>query len=91
MNFHLKNIKIADQEQSRIFKDALDNYIKVDKEQNKILKDALIKEGVIKGDNFFMDKADPSKAKSDLNVKISVSNYTIHDIMSAREGRHFSY
>ncbi len=31
----------------------------VDKEQNKILKDALIKEGVIKGDNFFMDKADP--------------------------------
>ncbi|ECB9766271.1 hypothetical protein FLW95_09025, partial [Campylobacter jejuni] len=37
----------------------LDNYIKVDKEQNKILKDALIKEGVIKGDNFFMDKADP--------------------------------
>ncbi|EAK2499067.1 hypothetical protein BV516_06550 [Campylobacter coli] len=69
----LKNIKIADKEQSRIFKDALDNYIKVDKEQNKILKDALIKEGVIKGDNFFMDKADPSKAKSDLNVKISVS------------------
>ncbi|ELF2379057.1 hypothetical protein RBO55_000490 [Campylobacter jejuni] len=70
---NLKNIKIADGEQSRIFKDALDNYIKVDKEQNKILKDALIKEGVIKGDNFFMDKADPSKAKSDLNVKISVS------------------
>lgn len=69
---NLKNIKIADKEQSRIFKDALDNYIKVDKEQNKILKDALIKEGVIKGDNFFMDKADPSKAKSDLNVKISV-------------------
>ncbi|EKA8188091.1 hypothetical protein OMJ13_000236 [Campylobacter coli] len=56
---NLKNIKIADQEQSRIFKDALDNYIKVDKEQNKILKDALIKEGVIKGDSFFMDKADP--------------------------------
>lgn len=28
---------------------------------------------LIKGDNFFMDKADPSKAKSDLNVKISVS------------------
>ncbi|HEF7995792.1 TPA: hypothetical protein SBB84_000751 [Campylobacter jejuni] len=56
---NLKNIKIADQGQSRIFKDALDNYIKVDKEQNKILKDALIKEGVIKGDNFFMDKADP--------------------------------
>ncbi|RTJ53269.1 hypothetical protein C3H71_03810 [Campylobacter jejuni] len=56
---NLKNIKIADQEQSRIFKDALDNYIKVDKEQNKILKDALIKEGVIKGDNFFMDKVDP--------------------------------
>lgn len=56
---NLKNIKIADKEQSRIFKDALDNYIKVDKEQNKILKDALIKEGVIKGDNFFMDKADP--------------------------------
>ncbi|MGQ2698503.1 hypothetical protein ACT6DE_06025 [Campylobacter coli] len=70
---NLKNIKIADKEQSRIFKDALDNYIKADKEQNKILKDALIKEGVIKGDNFFMDKADPSKAKSDLNVKISVS------------------
>ncbi len=70
---NLKNIKIADKEQSRIFKDALDNYIKVDKEQNKILKDALIKEGVIKGDNFFMDKADPSKAKSDLNIKISVS------------------
>ncbi|HEG2670834.1 TPA: hypothetical protein SCV22_000396 [Campylobacter coli] len=70
---NLKNIKIADKEQSRIFKDALDNYIKVDKEQNKILKDALIKEGVIKGDNFFMDKADPSKAKSYLNVKISVS------------------
>ncbi|HEC1889526.1 TPA: hypothetical protein R1801_000816 [Campylobacter jejuni] len=56
---NLKNIKIADKEQSRIFKDALDNYIKVDKEQNKILKDALIKEGAIKGDNFFMDKADP--------------------------------
>ncbi|EOI6145553.1 PBECR2 nuclease fold domain-containing protein [Campylobacter coli] len=56
---NLKNIKIADKEQSRIFKDALDNYIKVDKEQNKILKDALTKEGVIKGDNFFMDKADP--------------------------------
>ncbi|HEF9353516.1 TPA: hypothetical protein SBX06_000390 [Campylobacter coli] len=56
---NLKNIKIADKEQSRIFKDALDNYIKVDKEQNKILKDGLIKEGVIKGDNFFMDKADP--------------------------------
>ncbi|OIN34538.1 hypothetical protein AJY53_01455 [Campylobacter jejuni] len=70
---NLKNIKIVDQEQSRIFKDALDNYIKIDKEQNKILKDALIKEGVTKGDNFFMDKADPSKAKSDLNVKISVS------------------
>ncbi|EAH4474068.1 hypothetical protein CRL97_06130 [Campylobacter coli] len=70
---NLKNIKIADKEQSRIFKDALDNYIKADKEQNKILKDALIKEGVIKGDNFFMDKADPSKAKSYLNVKISVS------------------
>ncbi|EDO6906178.1 hypothetical protein FW222_07305 [Campylobacter coli] len=56
---NLKNIKIADKEQSRIFKDALDNYIKADKEQNKILKDALIKEGVIKGDNLFMDKADP--------------------------------
>ncbi|WP_407927920.1 PBECR2 nuclease fold domain-containing protein [Campylobacter molothri] len=56
---NLRNIKIADQEQSRIFKDALDNYIKVDKEQNKILKDALIKEGVIKGDNFFMNKSDP--------------------------------
>ncbi|EAI2294752.1 hypothetical protein E2I29_05885 [Campylobacter coli] len=56
---NLKNIKIADKEQSRIFKDALDNYIKADKEQNKILKDALIKEGVIKGHNFFMDKADP--------------------------------
>ncbi|EGM2779831.1 hypothetical protein ILX92_000381 [Campylobacter jejuni] len=56
---NLKNVKIADKKQSRIFKDALDNYIKVDKEQNKILKDALIKEGVIKGDNFFMDKADP--------------------------------
>lgn len=70
---NLKNIKIADKEQSRIFKYALDNYIKVDKEQNKILKDALIKEGVIKGDNFFMDKADPAKANSDLNVKISVS------------------
>lgn len=56
---NLKNIKIADKEQSRIFKDALDNYIKVDKEQNKILKDALIKEGVIKGDKFFMDKAHP--------------------------------
>ncbi|HFP7626672.1 TPA: hypothetical protein ACHDU8_001051 [Campylobacter jejuni] len=28
---------------------------------------------LIKGDNFFMDKVDPSKAKSDLNVKISVS------------------
>ncbi|EGT3482420.1 hypothetical protein JDX43_001675 [Campylobacter coli] len=75
---NLKNIKIADKEQSRIFKDALDNYIKVDKEQNKILKDALIKEGVIKGDNFFMDKADPSKAKSDLNVKISVSPNVRH-------------
>lgn len=70
---NLRNIKIADQEQSRIFKDALDNYIKVDKEQNKILKDALIKEGVIKGDNFFMDKPNPKYAKSDLNVKISVS------------------
>ncbi|EAL5957213.1 hypothetical protein CSH06_01465 [Campylobacter coli] len=45
---NLKNIKIADKEQSRIFKDALDNYIKVDKEQNKILKDALIKLGVNK-------------------------------------------
>ncbi|HEB9273228.1 hypothetical protein AJ934_08690 [Campylobacter sp. BCW_6875] len=56
---NLKNVKIADKKQSRIFKDALDNYIKVDKEQNKILKDALIKEGVIKGDNFFMDKSDP--------------------------------
>ncbi|ENT9649881.1 hypothetical protein ACFBCB_000387 [Campylobacter coli] len=72
---NLKNIKIADQEQSRIFKDALDNYIKVDKEQNKILKDALIKEGVIKGDNFFMDKADPSKAKSDYTAKFNVEKW----------------
>ncbi|BEJ60537.1 hypothetical protein B10172_05590 [Campylobacter jejuni] len=48
----------------------MDNYIKVDKEQNKILKDALIKEGVIKGDNFFMDKADPSKAKSDYTANL---------------------
>ncbi|HFF9192968.1 TPA: hypothetical protein ACGFFS_000302 [Campylobacter coli] len=37
------------------------------KEFNSKIKD------LIKGDNFFMDKADPSKAKSDLNVKISVS------------------
>ncbi|WP_426704913.1 hypothetical protein [Campylobacter coli] len=37
------------------------------KEFNSKVKD------LIKGDNFFMDKADPSKAKSDLNVKISVS------------------
>ncbi|EJW1428882.1 hypothetical protein N8V59_000624 [Campylobacter jejuni] len=72
---NLKNIKIADQEQSRIFKDALDNYIKVDKEQNKILKDALIKEGVIKGDNFFMDKADPSKVKSDYTAKFNVEKW----------------
>ncbi|EDO8929930.1 hypothetical protein GN854_07765 [Campylobacter coli] len=72
---NLKNIKIADQEQSRIFKDALDNYIKADKEQNKILKDALIKEGVIKGDNFFMDKADPSKAKSDYTAKFNVEKW----------------
>ncbi|HEG0319870.1 TPA: hypothetical protein SB314_001090 [Campylobacter coli] len=72
---NLKNIKIADKEQSRIFKDALDNYIKVDKEQNKILKDALIKEGAIKGDNFFMDKADPSKAKSDYTAKFNVEKW----------------
>ncbi|HHD0228515.1 TPA: hypothetical protein ACOSZ4_001445 [Campylobacter coli] len=72
---NLKNIKIPDKEQSRIFKDALDNYIKVDKEQNKILKDALIKEGVIKGDNFFMDKADPSKAKSDYTAKFNVEKW----------------
>ncbi|EKF0534256.1 hypothetical protein OX282_001206 [Campylobacter coli] len=72
---NLKNIKIADKEQSRIFKDSLDNYIKVDKEQNKILKDALIKEGVIKGDNFFMDKADPSKAKSDYTAKFNVEKW----------------
>ncbi|EIA42837.1 hypothetical protein cco10_05398 [Campylobacter coli 90-3] len=72
---NLKNIKIADKEQSRIFKDALDNYIKVDKEQNKILKDALIKEGLIKGDNFFMDKADPSKAKSDYTAKFNVEKW----------------
>ncbi|MEO46657.1 hypothetical protein EDZ77_06505 [Campylobacter coli] len=72
---NLKNIKIADKEQSRIFKDALDNYIKVDKEQNKILKDVLIKEGVIKGDNFFMDKADPSKAKSDYTAKFNVEKW----------------
>ncbi|EIZ1667858.1 hypothetical protein MPL22_001434 [Campylobacter coli] len=72
---NLKNIKIADKEQSRIFKDALDNYIKVDKEQNKILKDALIKEGVIKGDNFFMDKADPSKAKSDYTAKFNAEKW----------------
>lgn len=72
---NLKNIKIADKEQSRIFKDALDNYIKVDKEQNKILKDALIKEGVIKGDKFFMDKADPSKAKSDYTAKFNVEKW----------------
>ncbi|EAL9485197.1 hypothetical protein DYV11_08270 [Campylobacter coli] len=72
---NLKNIKIADKEQSRIFKDTLDNYIKVDKEQNKILKDALIKEGVIKGDNFFMDKADPSKAKSDYTAKFNVEKW----------------
>ncbi|EAL4674964.1 hypothetical protein CYC41_05860 [Campylobacter coli] len=72
---NLKNIKIADKEQSRIFKDALDNYIKADKEQNKILKDALIKEGVIKGDNFFMDKADPSKAKSDYTAKFNVEKW----------------
>ncbi|EHG8699415.1 hypothetical protein J6E57_001114 [Campylobacter coli] len=72
---NLKNIKIADKEQSRIFKDALDNYIKVDKEQNKILKDALIKEGVIKGDNFFIDKADPSKAKSDYTAKFNVEKW----------------
>lgn len=39
---NLKNIKIADGEQSRIFKDALNHYMKVDKEQNKRLKDALI-------------------------------------------------
>lgn len=56
---NLKNIKIAEGEQSRIFKDALNHYMKVDKEQNKRLKDALIKEGVIKGDNFFMDKVNP--------------------------------
>ncbi|HEC1131853.1 TPA: hypothetical protein R0F92_000388 [Campylobacter coli] len=37
------------------------------KEFNSKVKD------LIKGDNFFMDKADPSKAKNDLNVKISVS------------------
>ncbi|EPD6475490.1 hypothetical protein ACSC5J_000659 [Campylobacter coli] len=72
---NLKNIKIADKEQSRIFKDALDNYIKADKEQNKILKDALIKEGVIKGDNFFMDKADPSKAKSDYTANFNVEKW----------------
>ncbi|EOV6314006.1 hypothetical protein ACN9P3_000178 [Campylobacter jejuni] len=72
---NLKNIKIADKEQSRIFKDALDNYIKVDKEQNKILKDALIKEGAIKDDNFFMDKADPSKAKSDYTAKFNVEKW----------------
>ncbi|EIZ1637002.1 hypothetical protein MPL03_001508 [Campylobacter coli] len=72
---NLKNIKIADKEQSRIFKDALDNYIKADKEQNKMLKDALIKEGVIKGDNFFMDKADPSKAKSDYTAKFNVEKW----------------
>ncbi|MBT0863457.1 hypothetical protein KJQ68_00100 [Campylobacter coli] len=34
--------------------------------------DSKIKD-LVKGDNFFMDKADPSKAKSDLNVTISVS------------------
>ncbi|VEG60284.1 Uncharacterised protein [Campylobacter jejuni subsp. doylei] len=72
---NLKNIKIADGEQSRIFKDALNHYMKVDKEQNKRLKDALIKEGVIKGDNFFMDKVDSSKAKSDYTAKFNVEKW----------------
>ncbi|CAM4031381.1 hypothetical protein [Campylobacter armoricus] len=69
----LKNIKISEPKQSKIFKNAVDNYIKVDKEQNKILKDALVEKGLIKGDNFYMDKPNPKYAKSDLNVKMSVS------------------
>ncbi|EPV6667944.1 hypothetical protein ACV80I_001170 [Campylobacter lari] len=72
---NLKNIKISSPEQSKIFKDALDNYIKVDKEQNKILKDTLIKEGLIKGDNFYMDKPDPKYAKSDYTAKFNVEKW----------------
>lgn len=72
---NLKNIKISNPEQSKIFKDALDNYIKVDKEQNKILKDTLIKEGFIKGDNFYMDKPDPKYAKSDYTAKFNVEKW----------------
>ncbi|EHC7929189.1 hypothetical protein ACSKW8_000932 [Campylobacter lari] len=72
---NLKNIKISNPEQSKIFKDALDNYIKVDKEQNKILKDTLIKEGLIKGDNFYMDKPDPKYAKSDYTAKFNVEKW----------------
>lgn len=41
--------------------------IKARKEFNSKVKD------LIKGDSFFMDKPDPSKAKSDLNVKMSIS------------------
>ncbi|MCW1360242.1 hypothetical protein [Campylobacter sp. CCS1377] len=58
---NLKNIKISDKGQSKIFKNALNEYIKVNNEQNSKLKNALIKEGVIKGNGFFMDKPDISK------------------------------
>ncbi|HEG0281074.1 TPA: hypothetical protein SB300_001233 [Campylobacter coli] len=65
----------------------LQDFNKASKEFIESIKDKTLKEeaqearkkfnskvkDLIKGDNFFMDKADPSKAKSDLNVKISVS------------------
>lgn len=62
------------------FNKASKNFIESIKDKslkNEVIKaksefDTKIKD-LIKGDSFFMDKPDPSKAKSDLNVKMSIS------------------
>ncbi|EAH8791535.1 DUF3519 domain-containing protein [Campylobacter jejuni] len=68
---NINNLKDFDKSAKEFIESIKDKTLKEAQEARKEFN-AKVKD-LIKGDNFFMDKADPSKAKSDLNVKISVS------------------
>ncbi|HHW4196485.1 TPA: hypothetical protein ACUVPO_000276 [Campylobacter coli] len=69
---NINNLKDFDRSAKEFIESIKDKTLKEEAQEARKEFNSKVKD-LIKGDNFFMDKADPSKAKSDLNVKISVS------------------
>ncbi|HDZ5018429.1 TPA: hypothetical protein RTG91_001254 [Campylobacter jejuni] len=69
---NINNLKDFDRSAKEFIESIKDKTLKKEAQEARKEFNSKVKD-LIKGDNFFMDKADSSKVKSDLNVKISVS------------------